>query len=237
MELYQYQKDLVIGREERVYVNWARGAGLTTALKELILNRRVELKSVAFDERLFVEMKNVIDELKKDASQDPNFKIVHSGKSGDYSLIVNPSSPRPKIISIQHHLLMNNKPDLLIESYYKNKTPIDGVRKLISIDRGNTFEKKIPNHYDRKIIVDYKTAFENKCYTIDYIIEQARENLNFYKEFAIKDNPNRVLAFDNFRELAIQKLQYQFLKTTDTKDTVLTRKNIIEMIKDLKSIS
>jgi len=44
------------------------------------------------------------------------------------------------------------------------------------------------------------------------------------------------LPFEDFQQQALHRLQRQFLNTPDTKDTVLTRMNIIQMIKDLKEL-
>jgi hypothetical protein len=44
------------------------------------------------------------------------------------------------------------------------------------------------------------------------------------------------MTFKEFKIKAMQKLMKQFLSIPDTKDTVLTRKNIIEMIKDLNQM-
>ncbi|KON87491.1 hypothetical protein AF332_12070 [Sporosarcina globispora] len=44
------------------------------------------------------------------------------------------------------------------------------------------------------------------------------------------------ISFEEFQSKALHKLQRQFLSIPDTKDTVLTRKNIVEMIKDLKEL-
>lgn len=45
------------------------------------------------------------------------------------------------------------------------------------------------------------------------------------------------ISFADFKEEALERLQLQFLGTDNTKDTVMTRKNIIEMINDLKTIN
>ncbi|MGM9988305.1 MAG: hypothetical protein ACI35O_13905 [Bacillaceae bacterium] len=47
---------------------------------------------------------------------------------------------------------------------------------------------------------------------------------------------NNEMSFNEFKVEALKRLQKQFLGTTNTKDTVLTRKNILEMIKDLNEI-
>jgi hypothetical protein len=47
---------------------------------------------------------------------------------------------------------------------------------------------------------------------------------------------NSEMTFKEFKIKAMQKLMKQFLSIPDTKDTVLTRKNIIEMIKDLNQM-
>ncbi len=49
-------------------------------------------------------------------------------------------------------------------------------------------------------------------------------------------SPLEDISFDQFRDSALQSLQKQFLDTSASKDTVMTRKNLLEMIKDLKSM-
>ena len=55
--------------------------------------------------------------------------------------------------------------------------------------------------------------------------------LNTYKSESSK------MTFADFKKEALERLQQQFLATDNTKDTVMTRKNIIEMIKDLQTIN
>ena len=99
-------------------------------------------------------------------------------------------------------------------------------------------EKEVYNNYE-VIEVDYKDAFKEDAVSINKAVEFAIvDSQKFYNQFAIKDKPKKPkVSFESFKEDALQRLQKQFMNTSDSKDTVLTRKNIIEMIKDLKTIN
>lgn len=55
------------------------------------------------------------------------------------------------------------------------------------------------------------------------------------KGIHIKEAP-KPLPFEDFQQQALHRLQRQFLNTPDNHNTVLTRMNIIQMIKDLKEL-
>ena len=235
MELYTYQKELLNSTGKKVYVNWSRGAGLDTALATYILEKKPEkvlLYGHSFDYR---GLKDCIEA----SSEDYHAKIMNEIETKELLLQFEKTGQAIRI-SITANVSELEAVDMVIihESNYMDdlKYLNENSKKLFVIGKGNIHDKQF-GEYDGTSIVDYKTHVNEDITALDVLLDAVTKGDNFYNEYAILNKPKEnVMSFGDFRKQALQKLQNQFLKTSDTKDTVLTRKNIIEMIKDLHAI-
>lgn len=239
MKLYTYQKDLV-NSKGKVYVNWSRGAGLTTALAHYILENTPEkVLCPKYDDRTeFYDLRHKLYELKNEYkfNVDTNFEddttvIKFAGKQ----ITLYEDSDMEK-----HFDLYICKSDILLKpGQFREITgkPITSNTTLY-VNRDNIHDRTDFTGYDSKSVVDIKETIANGQISLETLVDIISESgKSFYREYAILNEPKETkVKFNSFKELALQKLQKQFLDTSDTKDTVLTRKNIIEMIKDLQSI-
>lgn len=239
MELYTYQKDLV-NSKGKVYINWSRAAGLTTALAHYILENKPEkVLCPKYDDRTeFYDLRHKLYELKNEYNfnVDTNFEYGTTViKFAGNQITLYEDSDMEK-----HYDLYICKSDILLKPGELRE--ITGKpstsNTTLYVNRGNIHNRTDFTGYDSKSVVDIKKTIANGQISLEALVDVISESGNsFYREYAILSEPKETkIKFNNFRELALQKLQKQFLNTADTKDTVLTRKNIIEMIKDLSSI-
>lgn len=243
MKLYTYQKEL-LNNNGNVYVNWCRGAGLTSALTNYILEKKPKKVLCIGSENYGV--RNLLEDNTLD-----NFHYTYQYNRDTETIDI-------KFENTDDHIQIHNKYkrgieyDLIItsrKSDYVNRGLLNlqminyltyGCKVKFFINNGNTTKTyEDMTLYDDTSYVDYKKALEVNQLDAARVIEASRyDDETFYNYYAILDEPkNETLDFEEFKSIAIGKLQTQFLDTADTKDTVLTRKNIIEMIKDLQSIN
>jgi hypothetical protein len=243
VKLYNYQEKLVeeVRQGNSVIGNWARGAGKDFALGYIVVKVRprkmiyVERNSGDFGNlRFAVEEVMRLEEMQEKikgfhSSYDKLSLELHNGESVEvlrYVEGVNFNNTDYVIFNNQLPTPLPNFPDSLVK------------QETISLTTLNNHNNRIQNNYHSKVIeVDGFELLANG----QLVGKNAKDMLeygNFYNEFAIKSNPKNKdeISFTDFKYKAMQKLMNQFLKTPDSKDTVLTRKNIIEMIKDLESI-
>lgn len=238
MKLYTYQKELVNSKGKNVYINWSRGAGLSTAIAHYIVENKP--KRVLYND--YMEIRQLLayfEELKSEYGF--KVKLNNSLRSIDLHF------PKTDMeITIQENCYYDKYDLLISESNVVQKAngELGDIRSInaetkFTIKRGNIHNQKDFSGYDFTSTVDYKKGISEGQLKINKIIEFSQSDENsFYEEYAILDKPKEdAMTFESFKSRALQKLQKQFLNTPDTKDTVLTRKNIIEMIKDLKTIS
>lgn len=235
MKLYSYQEKLVNSKSDRILVNWARGVGKDTAVFAYILEHKP--KTVSMDRFTYWNMQDHLRDNKPEGSE----VVINES----YINIKHLKNDTQTIIS-RDDITDDNKTenyDLIVfrqlwtlEKRIKSKKAI----KVITENLHSYTDREKEMYSDYEVIeVDYKDALKENAISIDKVIEFAMEDSDsFYRQFAIKDKPKKVkVNFDQFKEEALQRLQAQFMNTNDSKDTVLTRKNIIEMIKDLKEIN
>jgi hypothetical protein len=119
--------------------------------------------------------------------------------------------------------------------YRKNKSVHNNFISMITKNNANG---RLQEFYDCKIIEsDIFDLVEEGLYDSTIVRKLLLEPKSFYRERAILSKEEQdTMDFGEFQGKALQKLMKQFLSIPDTKDTVLTRKNIIEMIKDLKQL-
>lgn len=233
MKLYSYQEKLVNSKSDRILVNWARGVGKSTGIFAYILEHKP--KTVSMDSFTYWNMQ---DHLRDNKLADSQVVINES-----YINVKHLKDDTQTIIS-RDDITNDNKTENYELIVFRNLWTLEN--KIKSKKAIKVITENISSYSDREmysgyevIEVDYKDALKENAISIDKVVEFAMEDSDsFYRQFAIKDKPKKVkVNFDQFKEEALQRLQAQFMNTNDSKDTVLTRKNIIEMIKDLKEIN
>ncbi|PAD70537.1 hypothetical protein CHH83_01680 [Bacillus sp. 7586-K] len=231
MKLYTYQKELLNSKGNKIIINWCRGAGKDTALAYYIVEKKPSKVLLAGDRCDYRSLKEHLDLLK-----DEYDYVIEVTNLEDFKIIFNKTGQQ-LIVSIENFPKDNVKYDLIISKdcyFYQFKK--ENFETLISSFTKNIYKIDLSKYQDFKIInVDHKILVKENPKSIDAILESALTNgQEFYREYAILDKPKKeYISNDEFRHKALQSLQKQFLSIGETKDTVLTRKNIIEMIKDL----
>lgn len=227
MKLYTYQKELLNSDNNKVLMNWARGAGTNTALAYYILENKPNNVLLYGMKHQYKTLIKYIESLQEEFSFEIDSKNLE-----DFTITFTQTDKKVEII-INDEIRGNLKYDLVINTDDFFKVEEDKYNKYILVTTRNAHDLK--GYEDYQIInVDHRVMIKENINFLDTIINAARNNKRFFSEYAILDKPkNEDLSFIEFKYKALQKLQKQFLSIDNTKDTVLTRKNIIEMIKDL----
>lgn len=229
MKMYKHQKELLESKEDKIIVNWPRGSGKDAAIMFLLGENKyknVYMPCSKFTlKRFFNKLVSNIEEIdyRKIREIDHNVTestIILTFLDGTESTIHSSWSSG----NVDLLLLNNEEPD-----YYEQSNAI----KTISFVTTNNYDKHLESNYkEYKVFnIDYRDLMDESILHIDTLISSARGKY-FYKEYAIKDNEPEI-ELDDFKYKALQRLQKQFLDTADTKDTVLTRKNLLDMIRYL----
>lgn len=231
MKLYEYQKELLNSEEKEIVINWCRGSGKDTAIAVYILENKP--KKVVYLGHSFGSIESELINL----TFEYNFSLQRLNR-GDFKLTFN-SSGKEIMIEVSHKEdnLSGKRVNLLIDDFKYIDADLKDVRydKYIKIITNNV-NNISTNSSLKYITVDYKRALKSEAISFELVLDYLLNNRieAFYREMAISDKPKKgAMSFTDFAQQALQKLQKQFLDIPNTKDTVLTRKNIIEMIKDL----
>ena len=234
MGLYTYQEELQNIKEEKIVINWCRGAGKDYAIARYILDKGIKKVGV-FGRFEIKSLLSAFEELKEEYNLS-----IESILEGNLNRINNSN----KVIEL--YLLSTTETklenyDLVIGHTYKE---IECKKHIISTTTnkytGSYFLSDLESRKYQILTVDYREAISVGAINNESVVQSALQNNSnsFYREYALNDKVSEeVMEFDEFTEAALLRLQKQFLSTSDTKDTVLTRKNIIEMIKDIKEMS
>ncbi|RYI30455.1 hypothetical protein EVU96_08565 [Bacillus infantis] len=234
MKLYTYQEELLESKGKTILVNWARGAGKDVAIAEYILKHKP--KSVLLDCSSYQAetVINYITELGENITLNKHVNTY-------YSIEFNDSQHRTDI-RIEDYSFRDTREeyfDLHISYGIFFKVPSEKFyEKYIKVTTKNInqFDKSELDQFDVKSHVDHRMMLKEDLSTLDAVLNRATSDW-FYREYALLDKkPKENMSFPEFQNEALARLQKQFLNTSDSKDTVLTRKNIIEMIKDLKEL-
>ncbi len=229
MNLYEYQKELIESKEKNITINWCRGAGKTTALAVYILEHYPKIVNYIKIGNGLIKLVNTLQSL----SFEYNCKINKLDERTYELLHDNGINTTLRATSFTYY--DGIRCNLLISDFNNiNYSKIKYDKSITSITKNN-FEVK-SRFEDKRIVVDYKRMLKANPSNVDLVDDSFYDNEQFLDEFAILNKKEESLTFIDFRKKAMKKLMKQFLLTPDTKDTVLTRKNIIEMIKDLNGI-
>jgi hypothetical protein len=232
MKLYSYQKKLLNSKCNKVLMNWCRGAGSDTALASYILEQKPQNTLLLGDS---FEYRGLIESLRF-LSKDYNVTVETKDKFN--YLLTFTQTDKTIFIKGTYKISDNFKYDLIINKCNWNNDPNEELfsKYILSLTINNSNLNGKYNDFD-KIIVDHKMMLKEDITNLDSVLFSAINSKNFYREYAILDKPKEnEISFSDFQQKALQSLQKQFLNTRDSHDTVLTRKNIIEMIKDLKQL-
>ncbi|AJA41378.1 hypothetical protein AXJ14_gp059 [Geobacillus virus E3] len=248
MKLYDYQREIIESNENKIMMNWARCNGKTYTIANYIKEKRPkEVLWANFANKLnnlqekFNELLHMDDEFKNSLSSFKlsNQEIYFKYHDGSYT----------KIKLLNRHELkdfyqyeIKKKVDLIV---YDDCYPFDTgyvADKIICSITENNYDKHLQQSYPDFFISekDYRTALDVGLMTNEIIQRIKEENPEqFLKEFAILDS----LYGDSFVDLnlfvtkTIRQLIYEYERIPSANNTVLTRKNIIEMIKTLKELN
>ncbi|MEI2465087.1 hypothetical protein [Niallia taxi] len=235
MKLYTYQEDLMNNKADKIVINWCRGAGKDYAIARYILDKGINTVGIfgRFDFRSLI---NAFEGLK----EQYNFTIELTIENK-----LNRISVKESNRAIDLFLLENKDKDLMYYDLIVGHTygKIECKKHIVALTVNNhessykisTLELEDYNTHT----VDYRVAMQEGVIKAEQLIHSALNNQkDFYREYALNDKYiEEKMEFREFTSAALLRLQKQFLSTSDTKDTVLTRKNIIEMIKDIKEMS
>lgn len=233
MKLYTYQKELVNSKEDRILVNWARATGKDVGLAYYILENkpsRVLVNGLAYG------LETLVESFKR-MTLEYNYEIEHR----HFEITITFNGTGKKIYINYGSTSSSEVYDLTVNYNEYDAYRFKDVKgKYILATTLNVHESKRyieKSVFDKVLNVDYKEALKENALDVDTIIESA-QGTRFYEQYALLDKkPSDEMSFNTFKEKALQKLQKQFLSIPDSKDTVLTRKNIIEMIKDLQQLN
>lgn len=241
IKLYDYQKEIVKYEGNEIFIDWSRGMGKTFTVVNYIVEHRP--KSV-FYEGFIKDIKSKFDEIKK-GDRDFENSLLSYEANNDKITLKYTNGQETKVIfgsSLSNESYKYRSFDLHItedNSWCENIAS----EKVIVTCSINVFSKMFKTRRELvkddafESIRDYRNA-PNGYYNIHKLVEDSsRYTKGFYRDMAILDkSPLEDISFDQFRDSALQSLQKQFLDTSASKDTVMTRKNLLEMIKDLKSM-
>jgi hypothetical protein len=232
MKLYTYQEELLndVKNGESVVCNWARGAGKTFMFSMILLkNKPSNVLYVGFD---LIEIGNKINEiLRLDEYTANTIKSLRTIKN-EIKISFRDGS---EVFITKDGSILDCVDYVFYDSYHRPEK--ETKEKYVVMMTKNNGKKQLQQNYDCKISeVDIFNLVECGLYDNSFAREHISDN-RFLDEWAIKSKkPNEDISFKEFKEKAQQRLQNQFLTIGDSKDTVLTRKNLIEMMKDLDSI-
>lgn len=236
MKLYTYQEQFIndVKEGKSVVCNWARGGGKTLAVVKMLLDVRPEKITYSSYDGLRLLKEKIKELLELDGRYDELIKRIYS--SEDRITIEFHSGEVVRILSESQRGLPETE-----YTIYEDKIPRDidkDKNKYIIMMTKNNYNKELQKRFSNVIETDVYDLINCGLYDHDFLRENSSSKY-FYYEWAIKSKTpegNKVSVLD-FKDQALQRLMRQFLDTADTKDTVLTRKNIIEMMKDLKEIN
>ncbi|TYS56318.1 hypothetical protein FZC83_01745 [Rossellomorea marisflavi] len=236
---FTYQNELIneVRKGKTVVGNWARGAGKTFSLARVLFE--VKPRKVLYfsdSSRGIWELGERIGEL---LSSDEDLKNslssynISSNKidfkfyTGE-TVVVLPGKNSEGIRNVDY---------VFFDNIFDEKLSYIGSQYVL-VTTQNNHNKNLQHAHRCKVIdVDIFDLVVDKIYGKDFVRE-VMSNESFFKEWGILNEfkSRDSLSVNDFKEEASRKLMKQFLDTPYTKDTVLTRKNIIEMLKDLKQI-
>lgn len=268
IKLLDFQKVVSFKDAKQALIcNWARGLGVSFTIIGTILNERPQ-KAVVFSitEQKLSVLHNKLSECKKsNYISDEDIQKIDFGKdkifimyaNGDVSTIYNGYAlNQNESINCEY---------LFFDGIYPVPISYINAKKVVAFIHENNYdhhlEKKFNNAFVSVINEDYKTLLKHDLIS-ECILEQTKERSDWYNEYAIMDKPKKQQDIeidynkkpDRKYELymsypindyakkflidTLAELENEYDNVEKNKDTVLTRKNLLNMIVDLqKTIS
>ncbi|WJV20842.1 hypothetical protein QU593_10530 [Rossellomorea marisflavi] len=238
---YTYQEELIneVKKGNSVVGNWARGAGKDFTLARILFELKPK-KVLYVDDRynggrfLNESIKELMDTDKESRSsvEKVEYSKFHNKLTVEFRT--------GELIEVMFEFTKTSKWTLdliLFNDYFHDTFSGSGVPYVFMTTKNNSDSELQKQHKCRVIEVDIYDLLGEGYYSKD-MARKLPNNKAFYQKWGILSSiPKREkVTVVDFKEEASKKLMNQFLDTPDTKDTVLTRKNIIEMLKDLKQI-
>lgn len=250
---FEHQTEVINSCEPMIICNWARGLGKTFTIACKILNERYKnvlyvncpMNTVALQEKF-----REIGRLRLfgfDVEKFSNDKIILSYMDGAKAVIYS--------YTISNRGLHTDSYDLIV---------FDGIlpfkmdciaKQVISMVTINNYDKKLQRlyPYNRIYEYDYKYGIEQQLLDKN-MMDKMQDNPKFYDEFAILSKPDSALIdnqySDRYNEVfsaykvdgsnkflmeSLAKLELEYDKVPQTKDTVLTRQNLMSMILQIRN--
>lgn len=231
MKLYEYQEEFLNSNEDHIVLNWCRGAGKNTAVAFYILKHKP--KTVGCSPLIFRSLEKalfkMIDAFVSVRIMGNIIEVNH--KTGHTSYVYNEqSSGRQYDLAVIDRITTT-----LVKDLAENCIVL--MSENVNSSSFSYVLESLPKEKTKIINVDDKRAFkENAIFpenVINCILNVGLKQ--YYREFGILEK-TKELSFSEFKKDALQSLQKQFLETPASKDTVMTRKTIMDMIKDIREL-
>lgn len=237
IKLTTYQEEMVnvLRNGESVVCNWARGTGKDVALAHAILSmvsQKVVLVNKMYGIESLVELMS--STIKKDLWLQA---YVVSFTANDKKIEIKFSNGFEIEVTEDYNLIDDNTL-VYFEDHMPHKFVTNPPKQFVFMTTQNNYGEKLQSNFSCRVIdVDIFAAVREGIIDEKFV----RDNMaqpQFLNEYAILCKKSEYdISFHEFQAQALKRLQRQFLMTRDSHDTVLTRKNIMEMIKDLKQLS
>jgi hypothetical protein len=238
---YKYQEELIneVRKGKSVVGNWSRGGGKDFTLVRILFELKPK-KVLYVDDRyngaqfLYEKINELID-----MDEDTRFKVEKVDYSKFHSKITIEfrSGELIEVVSEYTNAVKWTLDYIIFNGYFDNTIRRIGVPYVYMTTQNNSDARLQKQHNCKVVEADIYDLLEEGYYDKG-MVRKLPTSKSFYEQWAILNKiPKREkVTVGDFKEEASKKLMNQFLDTPDTKDTVLTRKNIIEMLKDLKQI-
>lgn len=238
---FTHQEELIneARKGNSVVGNWVRGAGKTLVLAKILLE--VKPRKVIYSSISKYGLREISEKVDELLNLDTNLKNTISKYFLSFSKleIEFHTGEVVTVIPSNHSEGVRNVDYVFFNNFFDEKLSSIG-KEYVLVTTQNNYNMRLQSEHCCKVIdFDIYDLIESGLYGKDFARSIAA-NDSYFNEWAIlnkipRDSDCRETIID-FKKEASEKLMKQFLSTPDTKDTVLTRKNIIEMLKDLKQI-
>jgi len=254
MEYFDYQQEVPMGLKlhKNLILNWSRGLGKTFTLAKLVLDKRP--KNVLYirnnNNNSLIGITENIKQILMEKNNDylKNINGIQYGRKcvnikwGKEKEICNYSNYNDNQTNIYNYYDCENLQEQFQNIrydyvFFDNILPylISDLKynRSISTITMNNFDKKLNTLYSQNYLIleaDYKEGIKNNLYRGLELTDMNKENQSrWYSEFAILDDPCKKISDNSLIDI-LSKLEKELNYMPYNKDTVLTRKNLLEMI-------
>lgn len=253
VNLTKWQKEFIESNDKEIILNWCRGAGTTFSLMIKILRKKPQTV-LFYSNRSLNALHNKINEIKKfiadiNLSIDSMFlfsnklQIIYKDKTRT-TIYIPDNSNKDDILNHVHYIIFDGCLPYVID-YKANQT--------ISLLNINNYDKKLQKLCPKSKIIEVDYSDEDirgKKYlnTVKQNIKTEHDLITYYNEYELLSKPlDNLISYPDTRRQLIEQsiqitpdnmflidtlinLQNEYDNTPCNKDTILTRKNLLDMI-------